>query len=827
MRAFLKKYGVFAAAAVIFVVAAAVYCWPSLKGMYVRADDRNSFMSAAHENLSHQWRTGETSWWTGSMFCGMPFYCIGGASDYESLKFLKPVIVLRQYPMHNPIWAIALYFVCFFVLLLSFGISPWVSMFGALSIGLSSYFMVLFPAGHNTKIIAIAFSALLLAGYKFIMGRKRVLGTVLVMLSVASGCFLHPQAFYYFCMMAGLLWIADAWNFIKEKRARELCVSTAIFIAAIFIGMGTGSANIFSSREYIKESVRGGSVLAAYPLGADSLSTASSSGLSLDYMIRYSYGIDESMSLLVPGFKGGASFVSMPENSHVWKTLKERGYSRREIKDTCKNTPMYWGPQPYTAGNVYVGAIVFFLFILGILVVAGPVKWALLACTIFSLLLAWGSHFMWLTSLFAKYFPFYSKFRTVSSILVVAEVAMPLLGLLAIKSILEGKVETKRLVRSIAIAAGIPMAVCLFFAAAGPSYFDFHGVSEMPMYLTSPEWFQNAVIEQRRILLVGDCLRSAALVAAAAGLFLLAVRGKMAWTLSLVIVGCLSVADLWSIDQRYFNEDSYTSGKSESSTRPVDPDFKKYLVSDRSPSFRVYNTTKPLSADSETPYHFKSVGGYSAAKLSRYQDLIDVHLSKNHRPVFDMLNAKYFIVYDEDAKHRHPELNPGALGNAWWVRNVRLVDNPREEIDALMEEDLANTVIVDREFADELPVTCYEGPEEAMATMLEYHPDKLSYWVSSDKGGILVFSEIYYPHGWQAYVDGVPAPHYRVNYLLRGMSVPAGSHKITFDFDPDCVRKGDRVATVFIFIMYALFAAALCYGFLSLFRKKKNEKVIR
>jgi len=740
MKKLSGNYVAYLAALVIFMVAAMVYCRPVFSGKELRSRDGEAYKVASQEVVRYRAETGYTSWWTGSMFCGMPTYQISGGSGYHSSRYLAPLTRVLRNSMYSPVRSIVLVFACFFLLLLSFGFSPWLCLFGALSIGLSSYFIVLIPEGHVTKLVTIAFGAGFYAGYNFIFRKRYLLGSVLVMAFITSGYTLHPQMFYYFCMLVGLMWFADAWSLLKEKKGRMLCICTAVFALSLFVGLGAGSSNFFANREYLSESVRSGSALAAYKQDAGS-ATMSSKGLSLEYAASYSYGIDETLTLLIPGFKGGSSVASVSsEGSEISKALKEAGHNRTGVKSICKLVNMYWGKQPYTAGNVYVGAVVLFFFLLSLMIVTGVKKWMLLACTAFSIMLAWGSNLPWFTELFMKYFPLYDKFRVVSSILVVAEVTIPVLGLMAVAEMLSGRTDKRKLTRSILVSAGTLLAVCLFFAVAGGWIYDFSSSADTRY----PEWFSSALCRERRALFVRDCFRSSAFVAAAASLLLLAVRGKMRLVPALVLAGVISFADLWAVDHRYFNSDSFSSPKH--TAAPEKPErYVEILSMDKDPDFRVFNTTVDLTSDTETPAHFKSIGGYSAVRLSRYQDLMDEHISKMHTPVLDMLNAKYSVVELEKGGEKQVLLNPQAMGNAWWVNDVRLVDNPREEIDALMEVDLHSTAVVNREFSSMLPSAGLSVP--GVVRLTSYKPDCLEYKTQAVAEGLVVFSEIYYPYG--------------------------------------------------------------------------------
>lgn len=802
-----KKYGAYLVAAVVFVLAAVIYCSPVQKGKVLYAGDIQNYIGASQEVNSYHQQTGDYSFWTGSMFCGMPDYQIGGG-HYNSDDLLSPLANTFSH-RGNPVRMILLYLICFYVMLRSFDVNRWLSIAGAFAVTLSSYFLVIIPAGHFTKITSIAFCAVILGGFNLIFNKKYLLGAILTAVFVALGFKPHPQMFYYFFMLISVLWIAQAWNHIKEKRYKTLGVATAVFVCAVAIGFGTGAGNVFANAEYTSETMRGGhSDIVAE--GEEASEATNTKGLDIEYATQWSYGIDETMSFMIPGFMGGANSVDVGTDSELYRALVANGVGAGTARDFCKGAPMYWGDQPFTAGNVYMGAIICFLFLLGLLIVEGPYKWALLAATLFSTALAWGHNCMWLTELFFKYFPLYSKFRAVSSILVVAEVAMPLLGFLALKQIMEGSVGKEKLFKSLYISGGITAGICLFFALFGGALFSFTSQYDASWARSLPDWAYAAIVEQRASLLRSDSFRSFLFIAAAFGLLWIYAKGKLRNGWMIAVLGVLVVADMWPVDKRYFNDSNFVSQKQSGNEAFAMEDYEKQLLQDPS-HFRVLNLTTNTFNDSRTSYYLKSLGGYSAAKLRRYQDLIDQHLSKMHMPIIAMLNAKYIIVPGEDGTAQ-AQLNPSALGNAWFVDKLHVVENANEESDALNSIDLSHEAVLDKAFAQYIPD--YEPliPEGAGVVLNKYTPKELDYTYSTSAPGTIVFSEIYYPYGWKATLDGKPVEHYRVNYLLRALNVPAGQHNIHFIFDPDSVRKGDTIATICIILMYLIAACGIGLG---------------
>ena len=816
VRNVFKKYGAYAVALVLFIIAACIYCSPVLKGKVLYAGDIQNYLGASQESREYHNETGDYTFWTGSMFCGMPNYQIGGG-HCDSDDLLAPLHKIISHK-DRPVRMLILYLVCFFILLRSFGIDKWMSIVGSFAITLSSYFLVIIPAGHFTKITTIALCAVVIGGFRLIFRQKYILGAILTMIFVALGFKPHPQMFYYFFMLLGVLWIAEAWNHIREKKFKELGLATVIFALAVLIGIGTGTANVFSNSEYVKETMRGGhSDLVAE---SESAAASNSKGLDIEYATQWSYGIDETMSFLIPGFKGGANSVNVGRDSKLYKELVAQGVPAGSAASFCESAPLYWGDQPFTAGNVYMGAIVCFLFVLGLCIVKGPYKWGLLAATIFSTALAWGHNCMWLTELFFKYFPMYSKFRAVSSILVVAEVAMPLLGFLALKEIMEGKVAKEKLTRSLYISGGITAGICLFFAILGGALFSFTCAGDASFAGQLPDWAYAAICDQRAATLRSDSLRSALFILAAAFCIFLYAKGKLKEWVFVVALGILVVWDMWPVDKRYFNDDNFVSKKNSGAAAFVMEDYERAILQDTG-HFRVLNLATNTFNDARTSYYLKSLGGYSAAKLRRYQDLIDQHISKLHLPVIGMLNAKYIITAGDDGK-AVPQTNPYALGNAWYVDKIHVAENANDESDALNTIDLSHEAVLDRSFAEYVSDFEPAVPEGASVVLNKYTPKELDYTCSSSEPGTIVFSEIYYPYGWKATIDGQPADHYRVNYMLRALNVPAGEHNIHFIFDPDSVRKGNTLATVCIILMYLLTTAGIGWGVYRVIKKKRS-----
>ncbi len=814
---FLQKYGAYAAALVLFVAIACIYCSPALEGKVIRSGDSTSAAAAVHESTEYTRTTGDYSFWTGSMFSGMPNYQIGGG-HYEANDWLKPFRKIMLKGHWSTPWVFIIFFVCFYILMRAFNINKWLSIVGALATGFSSYFFIIVQAGHNSKTSSIALISVVAAGFYLIFRKRYGWGVVLTMLFTAIGFGNHPQMSYYLFMMIGLFFFAELYIHIKEKRYKDLAIGSVLFFGSLFIGLGTGSSTIFVNQEYAEQTMRGGHS----DLQKVSDAENKTKGLDLDYATQWSYGIDESLSFLIPGVMGGASTYDVGTDSELYKSLVKNGVPRNSAAQFCANVPLYWGDQPFTAGNVYMGAIVCFLFVLGLLIVKGPYKWAILAATLFSVFLAWGHNFMPLTEFFFKYFPMYNKFRAVSSILIVAEVAMPLLGFLAIKELMDGTIAREKAMKSIYIATGVTAGICLFIALFGGVMFDFKAPVDAGFASSLPDFAYQGILAEREALMKGDAWRSFLFIVLAAATLWVYAKGWLKWGYMVAILGVLVMADMWPVNKRYLNDEHFVTKRDNKAAFQMYP-YEQQILQDKDPHFRVMNLTTSTFNDARTSYYLKSIGGYSAAKLRRYQDLIDRHISKMNMGVIGMLNAKYFIVPDQKGGQPAVQRNPFAMGNAWFVDTLQVVDTPNEESDALNHIDLHTTAVLDKEFSPYVSNFTPGTDSTATVRLTKYTPRYLDYEYTTGKPGTIVFSEIYYPYGWKATIDGEPADIYRVNYMLRAINVPAGKHTIHMEFAPDSAKRGDTIALICIGIMYATILFVIAFSIFRAVRKRKVQ----
>lgn len=839
----IKKILPYLVAAVVFILLTITYMSPILDGKVLYSSDSVGWKGQAQEVIEYNEATNLNSGWTGSMFSGMPTYQI--RYTYPQSELLAPLSKVTRLGFTNAfIWILG-YLLGFFILLRAFNVNPWISIAGSIAITLSSYFIVILSAGHIIKAIAIGLLAPIIGGFYLIYQKKYGWGVLLTMVYTALAVMPHPQMTYYVFMLIGVLFCAELFIHIKERRWKDLIVGTLLFGVAFGIGIATQSVSFFTNQEYSKETMRGGHS----ELVKEGEEANKTEGLDLTYMTQYSYGIGETSTLLIPGSRGYASSYNVGSNSKVFEAMTKNGIPKKQAAEYCKSMPTYWGGDEGTSGPVYVGAIVCFLFILGLLIVNGPYKWALLVATLFSIMLAWGSNFMWLTELFAKYFPMYTKFRAVESILVVAEITMPLLGFLAIKEIMDQKAnksyDKKKMLRNIYISGGITAGICLI-ALVASFFLSYSWGRDESIFSQWPEWLSSAVLAERAAIYRGSALRSLVFVLLGAVAVWLFASEKLKLGYFVAILGVLVLLDLWPIDHMFFNDSNFVKEKQNNAyfvEQPWETQIKSLAQGDL--SYRVYNLTDAQGPfnDSRTSYRFKSIGGYNAAKLRRYQDLIDTHISRETNPmvqsilqegnrlilkpsdstgypVLNMLNMKYAVVGNEQ---KYVVENPNAMGNAWFVNAVVLANTPNEESDALNSIDLHNTLVTDVKFKDFVKDFKPKYDSSAKIQLTKYAPDYVEYDYTTNAPGTVVFSEIYYPYGWKAYIDGKPTDHFRANYTLRAMNVPAGQHHIRFEFRPDTVEKWGKVSVASTYVIYLIIFGIAGFGIYREIKKRKQS----
>ena len=775
-----KKIAPYLVALVVFVGFAVLYCSPMLEGKVLVQGDINNWKGAAQEVREYYQQTGETSWWTNSMFGGMPTFQIAG-----SVKSVNVVSWLRHYTQNalgEPPAAICLYFIGFFLMLLCFGVNPWLSIVGALAIGMSSYFFLIIPAGHMSKAFALGALAPIIGGVYAVFRKRYIVGIPLILIFAPYGILLHPQMTYYVGMLIGVMVIAEIILACMKKDWKGIGIALAILIACLGLSYGARYTSMKMNQSYLKQTMRGG-----HSELTKQAQDKPAEGLDLKYATDWSYGKGETMTLLIPNWEGGASGYNVGKDSQLCKAMRSKGVDKRTAEQFCQSAPTYRGEKMFTSGAVYVGAVICFLFVLGLLIVPGPYKWALLFATLMSIFLAWGRNMMWLTELFFNYFPMYNKFRAVESILVVAEITMPLLGFMGLQRIIEGKIEWPKLRNSLFIAGGVTAGICLFAALFAGS-FDMTSSYDAQWKTQVPDWLYSMIIDQRVAMAKADAWRSLLFVAAGfAIIYWYAWKNKISnlqspMYNSILFIGLTMIIlmDMIPVNKRFFNNDNFVKPKDSEAFFKIQP-WEEQILQDKSLDYRVLNLNTNTFNDARTSYRLKSIGGYSAVKLRRYQDLIDEHISKMNWSVLNMLNTKYIVT----RQGVYP--NPDAMGNAWFVNTVQFVPTPDDESAALNTLDLHNTAVADEQFRAVL--TCEPQPNESDEIVLtEYKPNALTYYANVAHDRVAVFSEIYYPDGWHLMVDGEEVPLGRVNYVLRAAVIPAGDHTLRMYFSPSQLK---------------------------------------
>jgi hypothetical protein len=706
-----------------------------------------------------------------------------------------------------------------------------------------------------TKAAALGFLAPVIGGFYAIFRKQYWLGAPLVMLYGILGITLHPQMTYYIFMLIGVMACAELYIHIREKRLKDLGISIGVLVISLLFVFGTKLSWIEMNQSYLKETMRGGHSELSQPTPDPSLKgREKSAGLDLDYATAWSYGVDETMTFLIPNWEGGASGYNVGKNSQLCETMKDNGVPKRSAEQFCQQVPTYRGEKAFTSGPVYMGAIICFLFVLGLLIVPGPYKWALLIATLFSVALAWGRNMMWLTELFFNYFPMYNKFRAVESILVVAEITMPLLGILALQQIVDKKIAWEKLRVNMFIAGGVTAGLCLFFALFASvvdvtSSYDAQWVNQVPA------WLRDAIFDERTAMIKADAWRSFIFIALGFAVIFwyawrgerLEAKGEKQWLLYAALAA-LVLADMVPVNKRFFGNDHFVKAKDADAYFAMQP-YEQEILQDKDPNFRVLNLAANTFNDARTSYRLKSIGGYSAAKLRRYQDLIDEHISHEMNPlmqtimqtqgfmlpdanegkdfpVLNMLNMKYAVVPLQGGTQA-PVQNPYAMGNCWFVDEVIWVDTPDEECAALGTIDLHKQAVADKKFAEALDITKPEVTplmafDESSITLTSYAPNCLQYESMNERNQVAVFSEIYYPYDWHLYIvnangEKVELPLARVNYTLRAAVIPAGHHQLVMEFTPRAI-KTDKWCIAILILALLLSAGGLTYP---LWRKKQ------
>ena len=817
-------------AVLLFAVLAFAYFFPAdIEGRILYRHDASAGRGAGQEGIEYLQKTGERSRWTNALFGGMPTYQM--APSYGSTDLLTKVVNAYHLWLPENVWYVFAYLLGFYILLRAFDFRQHLAVLGSIIWAFSTYFLIIIAAGHIWKVWALAYLPPMIAGVVLAYRGKYLWGLLLTAVFTAFEINAnHVQMTYYYLFIILAMVIAWLVEAVREKQLARFFKATAVCLVGAAIGVCINLSNLYHTWQYSKESMRGKSELVK-----QNSSNQTSSGLERDYITQWSYGIGETWTLLIPNTKGGAS-MPLSQSETAMK------HAENDFLPIYQQIGQYWGEQPGTSGPVYVGAFVMMLFILGLFIVKGPMKWALLAATILSILLSWGKNFMGFTDFFIDYVPMYAKFRTVASILVIAEFTIPLLAMLALKELLSGEIKKEKLKVPLIASFVLTGGIAMLFSLMPSMFFDsFISTSEMHAIQSLPaEYIQPLVAnltEMRQAVFTADSWRSFYIILAGTGVLLAFIYGKLKKEYAIGIIVALCLVDLWTVNKRYLNDEMFVP-KSEREAPQQKTQTDELILRDQNLDYRVLNLASNTFNENETSYYHKSVGGYHAAKLRRYQEMIEAYINPEMQalfkgvseaggdmtqlngdsicPVLNMLNTRYFILPLQGGQ-TVPIQNPYAYGNAWFVDKLNYVNNANEEIAAVGKLDLRHQAVADVKFKEQLGEAAVQDTA-SVVTITSYEPNRLTYDVNSGKGGVLVFSEIYYP-GWEAKVDGQPVELGRVDYILRALNVQPGKHQVELSFFPKSVNLTETIA----YIAYVLLILLVAAGVFLEWKRRKTE----
>jgi hypothetical protein len=814
-------------AILIFAVISFVYFYPAdIEGRILFQHDTTAGAAAGQEAKEYFERTGERTRWTNSMFGGMPTYQI--SPSYNSTDTLKKVGNVYELWFPEYVRLAFIMLLGFYILLRAFGMSPWLSALGGILWGFSSYFFILIAAGHIWKFVTLAYIPPTIAGmvwaYRGKLWQGGIVFALFVALQILSN---HVQMSYYFLFVMLFMVIAFGIEAYRNKTMPQFLKASAVLVVAGLVGVAINLSNLYHTYTYSLETMRGKSELTQHP----SAGSSATGGLDKEYITQWSYGVDETLTLLVPNFKGGAS-VAINQNETAMTKANPR-YS-----SLYGALSQYFGTQPGTSGPVYVGAFVLFLFILGCFIVKGPMKWALLGATIFSIVLSWGKNFMPVTDFFIDYVPMYNKFRAVSSILVIAEFTIPLLAMLAMKKLIEKPSEMNFKTPAFWTSFVLTVGLSFFIWFSPETFTDLIPAQEAQMLQSAVDQggipanelagIMANLSDMRAAMVSADALRSLIIVLIGVVLLLLFINGKLRKEVAIGGIALLCLFDMWQVNKRYLYDAQFVD-KSIQTTTFAQTEADKYILEDTDPDYRVLNFAVSAFNENNTSYWHKNVGGYHAAKLRRYNELIEIRLKTEMQDAYEaiadaggdveqvdpskfhalnMLNTRYFILPTRESQI--PLENPYALGNAWFVKEVSYVANADEELDMTTSSNPHVTAVVDNQFKSALNnATTFEVADDAFIELTQYEPNALTYETQNPSDGVAVFSEVYYPDGWQVTIDGQPVELARADYVLRTLYVPAGHHTIQMTFDPQSIHVTETIAYGALILLLIATLAAL------------------
>lgn len=792
----------------LFLVLSFLYLSPMLEGKRVYQSDLVQFKGMNKSVSDYRDATGEEALWADNMFSGMPAYQI---SVHWHANLIKKVDQFFRLYLPRPADYLFLLMAGFYFLLIVLGIDWKLALAGAFGFAFASYSVIIIEVGHTSKVHAMAYMAPVIGSILLAYRGKALLGSALLALFLSLQISAnHLQITYYLLITIVILGIVKLVAAIKNGEVPTF-VKTTIFLAfAAVLAIGPNIGNLWATQEYGKYTMRGPSELTAHK---------DSDGLDKEYALRWSYGKMETFTLLVPRFMGGSSGEKLSERSETYETLVDRNIPKKQIESIISGVPTYWGDQPGTSGPVYLGAIICFLFVLGLFLIKNEDRWWLLMAAIVSVLLSWGRNFPAFTDFIFQYLPLYNKFRAVSMTLVIAQLVFPLMALLALKNVFSGEWSIEEIKKRMIYAGGIVGVILLGILLLSGTFAYEEGYHAEMLSNAYPDWLVDAIVSDRESMLRMDTLRSLGFILLAFGVLWLFLIDKLKKEWAMLALSLLVLVDMWPVDKRYLSEEDFVK-VSQLDRMYTKTQADEQILQDPDPNFRVYNLMERLDAGARTSYFHKNIGGYHGAKLKRYQELIDYQIGKGNIEVINMLNAKYVIRQPQEGQAPVAIPNRGALGNAWFVPEYKIVANPDSELNALSDFVAAKTAIIDKRFEGQLQGFNPQFDSTATIQLTDYKPNHLTYQSKANSEQLAIFSEIYYDKGWNAFVDGEPAPHFRANFVLRAMKVPAGEHKIEFKFQPKAFYMGERIALISSLLLFAFVGFA---GYSEIKKRKADE----
>ena len=797
---------------VVLIIASLAYFSPVMQGKQLFQSDIAQYTGMAKQLIDHREATGEEIFWTDNAFGGMPTYQLGARYPHNYIKKLD--LTLRFLP--RPADYLFLYFVGMYILFLVLKVDYKLALLGALAFGFSTYLIIILGVGHNAKAHAIAYMPFVLSGIiltfqgKFLSGF--LLTTVAVALELVANHFQMTYYLFFVIICLGVAYLIDA---VKKNMLPHYFKSVGLLALAAVLALGFNSTNILATKEYADTSTRGKSELT---INADgSLKENVGGGLDYDYITTYSYGKLETFNLFIPRFMGGGSGDPLPKESEAFNEVLRLGATPQEANQLLSQIPAYWGDQPIVAAPAYIGAVVIFLAVLALFLVKGRLKWWVLAAFLIGLLLSWGKNFNGLTQFFIDYVPLYNKFRAVSSIQVIVELVLPILAVVGLQQYFNDFHKTSEKKKALLYATGIVGGLSLIFILFKGTLFNFASPYDAGIREQIGQKFMDAVRADRATLMVNDTLRSLAFVLLTAGVLWLFLKEKLKETVAIGIMIVLVLVDLVGVNRRYVNNDDFVSARI--MEQPFQQDgADRMILEDKNGHYRVFDATTDAFNSGAANYYHKSLGGYHAAKPGRMNELAEFYINKGDIGILNMLNVRY-IKTQREGSGPVAQRNPYANGNAWFVENVVMAQNANEEIQFLDSLNTKKTAVIHEEFKDLLPLEEIVRDSTASIDLVNHTPEHLTYEVATTSPQLAIFSEVYYPDGWNAYLDGAPISHFRANYTLRAMTIPKGVHTIDFKFEPQVIKTGSTITLASSLAFLFIFVGGIIYRN----RKKKTE----